>query len=69
LHDVSFAYKKEDEVEQTLVLKNVNIKFAKNKISAVVGESGSGKSTIVQLLMRYYDPVSGDVTINDKNLK
>jgi putative ABC transport system ATP-binding protein len=34
----------------------------------LVGESGSGKSTISQLLMRYYDPIHGQITVNDTPL-
>lgn len=34
----------------------------------MVGESGSGKSTISQLLMRYYDPINGQITVNDTPL-
>lgn len=51
--------------EENLVLQDINIKFLKNKVNALVGESGSGKSTISQLLMRYYDPVNGQIVIND----
>jgi ABC-type multidrug transport system fused ATPase/permease subunit len=50
------------------VLQNVNLHILKNKVNALVGESGSGKSTISQLLMRYYDPTSGEILINDTPL-
>lgn len=51
------------------MLDDVSILFPKGKVTAVVGESGSGKSTIIQLLMRYYDPTSGGVFINGLNAK
>ena len=35
----------------------------------MVGFSGSGKSTIIQLIERYYDPIKGDVFIDDINVK
>lgn len=50
------------------MLQNVNLHILKNKVNALVGESGSGKSTISQLLMRYYDPTSGEILINDTPL-
>lgn len=72
---VNFAYRKvnltgqegmtEGNIEENLVLQDININFLKNKVNALVGESGSGKSTISQLLMRYYDPVNGEIVIND----
>jgi ABC-type multidrug transport system fused ATPase/permease subunit len=37
------------------ILDDLNLVFQKNKVSALVGESGCGKSTIVQLLLRFYD--------------
>jgi ABC-type multidrug transport system fused ATPase/permease subunit len=37
-------------------------------VSAIVGESGCGKSTIIQLLLRYYDAKEGTVTINGTNI-
>ena len=64
LKDVNFQYK-----EDQLVLNNVSIDFEEGKVSALVGESGCGKSTIVQLLMRFYDTISGDLTINGTNIK
>ena len=45
--------------EENIVLQNINLKILPNKVNALVGESVSGKSTISQLLMRYYDPLSG----------
>ena len=51
------------------MLKNVNISFKFGKVSAIVGESGCGKSTIIQLLMRFYDCDSGTVTINENEIK
>lgn len=42
-----------------MVLDNINLSIEKNKVNALVGESGSGKSTISQLVMRFYDPLSG----------
>ena len=47
----------------------MNLKIPQNKITALVGESGSGKSTIIQLLLRYYDPTMGQVSVNGNNLK
>ena len=34
-----------------------------------MGHSGSGKSTVVQLLMRFYDPEEGEILINNRNIK
>lgn len=47
----------------------MTIHFLDKKVNALVGESGSGKSTIVQLLMRYYDCTKGSITINDRNIR
>jgi ABC-type multidrug transport system fused ATPase/permease subunit len=50
-------------------LDNVSIKIPHGKVTAIVGESGSGKSTIIQLLMRYYDPSIGAVKVNGVDMK
>ena len=47
----------------------MSINFEEGKVSALVGESGCGKSTIIQLLMRYYDCVTGSISINKENIK
>lgn len=51
-----------------MVLENLSFKLKNQKI-ALVGHSGSGKSTIVQLLMRFYEPTAGEILINGKNIK
>ncbi len=60
---VSFTYKDE------LVLKDINLYIDKNEKIAIVGTSGSGKSTMMNLLVRLYDPTSGEILLEDKNLK
>lgn len=71
LKNVSFAYKSinDDELEKKSILKKITLSFLPNKVNAIVGESGSGKSTIIQLMMRYYDCNNGQVTINKTNIR
>lgn len=63
--DVSFSYNDDGE----LALKDINLSFEKGKSYAVVGESGSGKSTILRLIMRGYLNYTGDIKLDDKELK
>jgi ATP-binding cassette subfamily B (MDR/TAP) protein 1 len=63
LHNVGFHYKKDQPV-----LRDVSISFKEGKVSALVGESGCGKSTIIQLLLRYYDVTEGSISVNGTNL-
>ncbi len=51
-----------------LVLKNINMLFPKGKKIAIVGESGCGKTTLAKLLMSFYKPETGCITINNKDL-
>ncbi|MEO9258473.1 MAG: ABC transporter ATP-binding protein [Crocinitomicaceae bacterium] len=51
------------------VLKEINFNVPKGKTIALVGESGSGKSTIADLLPRFYDIQSGEITIDGNNIK
>ncbi|KAK9877122.1 hypothetical protein WA026_016868 [Henosepilachna vigintioctopunctata] len=64
--DVDFSYPTRPSV---LVLKEFNLNVFKSKTVALVGASGCGKSTVVQLLERFYDPNSGSVSLDGKNIK
>lgn len=61
--NVSFSY------DQTPVLNDISFTINKGKTVALVGASGGGKSTLVDLIPRFYDPVSGEVQIDGKSLK
>ncbi len=61
--NVSFAY------NEKVVLKNTSIEIPAGTSCALVGESGAGKSTFVKLLMRFYDPTQGAVSIDGVSLK
>ena len=62
--DVNFSYKDGEEV-----LENFNLEVKAGQSIALVGETGSGKSTIVNLLCRFYEPVSGEILIDGVNYK
>ena len=62
--NVDFAYSKENG----LVLKNINLKMAGGKMTALVGLSGSGKSTILKLIPRFYNIDNGDIKIDNQSI-
>ena len=61
---VSFKY----DTSET-VLKDVSFKINKNEQVALVGHSGAGKSTIVNLILKFYEPTSGQVLIKGQSYK
>ncbi len=63
--DVSFRYTPKGE----LVVKNVNFEVHKNQKVAFVGSSGAGKTTVVNLLPRFYDVVSGAIRIDGTDIR
>jgi subfamily B ATP-binding cassette protein MsbA len=62
--NVSFAYD-----EKTPILKNVSFKVEPGQVAAIVGPSGTGKTTIISLIPRFYDPVSGTVKIDGTDIR
>jgi len=64
--NVAFTYPSRPEVQ---VLKNIDIDIQAGDKVALVGQSGSGKSTIVQLLMRFYDIDSGAIKVDSTNVQ
>jgi len=64
-NDVYFKYNREVE---TYALKNVNLKFPTNQMTAIVGPSGAGKSTLIDLLMGLNQPEKGEVLIDGNKL-
>ena len=63
LKDVRFSYIKNEEV-----LKGINLKVQPGETIAIVGSTGAGKSTIINLLNRFYEINSGEITIDNCNI-
>ena len=63
---VNFSYPSRKDL---LILKNFNLNIPAGKKIAIVGLSGSGKSTILQLLLRFYDVNSGIITLNNWDVR
>ncbi|RKP35291.1 hypothetical protein BJ085DRAFT_33983 [Dimargaris cristalligena] len=64
--DIKFSYPTRPDVP---ILKCLNLDVEAGQTVALVGASGSGKSTIVSLLERFYDPLSGDIFLDGINIK
>ncbi|MCM1041076.1 MAG: ABC transporter ATP-binding protein/permease [Bacteroides sp.] len=62
LQDVCFTYGE----KQTL--KHIDLRIEKGRFVALVGPSGGGKSTVINLIPRFYDPVSGRITIDGNDI-
>ena len=63
--DVSFKYEKEKEIR---TLNSISIKMLGGKMTSIVGHSGAGKSTILNLIPRFYDAISGDIQIDNQSI-
>lgn len=60
--NMTFSYS-----ENQKLIEGFNLTIKKGQKVAIVGPTGAGKTTLINLLMRFYDPVSGDVYINEKS--
>lgn len=66
-NNVGFSYlKKEDN---SMFLKDINFKLKKGERIGIIGPTGAGKSTIIRLLLRFYDVDSGEILIEGRNIK
>ncbi len=63
-NDVFFKYE-----NSNFTMENINIKIEKGEKIAIVGENGGGKTTLTKLLLRLYDPINGEILIDDRPLK
>lgn len=66
LRGVEFSYPSRPDV---LVFKDLNLKVSAGESMALVGQSGSGKSSVIALILRFYDPTAGKVMIDGKDIK
>ena len=62
--DISFSY-----VPDKKLIENFSLKVNKGKRIAIVGPTGCGKTTLINLLMRFYDVKSGQILMDDENIK
>ncbi|KAH6799771.1 hypothetical protein C2S51_036255, partial [Perilla frutescens var. frutescens] len=66
LKHVSFKYPTRPDVQ---IFKDLSLTIRAGQTVALVGESGSGKSTVISLLQRFYDPDSGQITVDGVDIK
>ncbi len=65
ISNMAFRYIGSDQ----LVLKDLDLEIPPNKITAIVGTSGSGKTSLMKLLLKFYDPIEGQIKLGNYDLK
>lgn len=63
LEDVDFSY------DERKILSHLSLAFKRGKMTGILGKSGCGKSTILKLLMRFYNPQAGVVNIEERDVR
>lgn len=66
MHNVKFAYPTRASV---IVADDLSLSFPQGKTTAVVGASGSGKSSIAKLILRFYEPLNGKITMDGHDIR
>ena len=61
--NVSFSYKDKE------IIHDLSFKITRGQTAALVGHNGAGKTTIIKLMLRLYDPDSGTILYNGKDIK
>lgn len=64
--NVTFQY---HDHSKLFSLKNISLKIPAGKTTAIIGKSGSGKTTVLKLILKFYNPYKGDILINGVNIK
>lgn len=67
--DIAFEHMSFGYDPNRLILKDLNFKIQEGKTVAFVGETGAGKSTLVSLLLRFYEPSSGRITVGGHDIQ
>ncbi len=66
INNLSFQY---EGPRSPYVLKDIDLVIPERKVTALVGTSGSGKTTMLKLILGFYNPVEGDILVGDTNLR
>lgn len=67
--DIAFEHMSFGYDPNRLILKNLNFRIQEGKTVAFVGETGAGKSTLISLLLRFYEPSSGRITVGGHDIQ
>ena len=66
-NDISIGYQSKNQTN--IIGSNINLSLETGKLIALVGQNGIGKSTLLRTLAAIQKPLSGDVSLNNKNIK
>ena len=67
--NVDFSYRFGGEIEREMVLRNIDFAIEPGEYVGIAGPTGAGKTTLVKLLMRFYDVDSGEITIDGRDIR